>query len=100
MPKMEKDKWVDGIMDSFDGLERAAPPGTLLHKIEQKLGEKVSYARTIPLRTVSLAAASILLLLAVNVYLLREQPSADKGNENEVESVIEYYGLDNNQPGF
>ena len=98
MPKMEKDKWIDGIMDSFDGLERATPPGTLLHKIEQKLGGK--YGRIIPLRTVSLAAASILLLLAVNVYLLREQPAAEMANENGVEAVIEYYGLDNNQPGF
>lgn len=100
MPKMEKDKWIDGIMDSFDGLERATPPGTLLHKIEQKLARSVSYTRNIPMRTVSLAAASILLLLAVNIYLLREQPGTEKANNNRVEAVIEYYGLDNNQPGF
>lgn len=100
MPKMEKDKWIDGIMDSFDGLERATPPGTLLHKIEQKLAGSISYARTIPMRTVSLAAASILLLLAVNFYMLREQPATDRANKSGVEAVIEYYGLDNNQPGF
>lgn len=96
MQDMGKEQWIDGIINSTEGMQRAQPPVSVLHKIEQRLGG--SPARVVPLRTVSLAAASILLLVMANLFVIRHQENnIGKSGQSSVDAVIDYYGLDNNK---
>lgn len=95
---MDKNKWIDDVMNSTDGMSRATPRDGLLRKIEQRMEEGVIYAKQVPMRTVSLAAASIVLLVAVNIALLNTRPVSGKSQKNTpIETVVEYYGL-NEEP--
>lgn len=97
MEKTSKDKWIDKVMESTANMQQAVPQDSLFYKIEQKVSNTVSYARTVPLRTVSLAAASIVLLVAVNLYMLRNDTQKSNVNEQSgVETIVEYYGLNDN----
>ena len=97
MEKTSKEKWIDKVMDSTAGLQKAMPQDGLFHSIEEKVSNTVSYARTVPLRTVSLAAASIVLLVAVNLYMLsNDTQKSNITEQSRVETVVEYYGLNDN----
>ncbi len=101
MEKTPKGIWIDKVMDSTAGMQRAEPADGLFHKIEQKVAGTVAYARTVPLRTVSLAAASIVLLVVVNVFMLTNTTRNDGVNpKSHVETVVDYYGLNENGINF
>jgi|GEM_PF-2962786 len=101
MEKEPKDSWIDKVMESTAGMQKAVPADGLFHKIEQKLSDTVVYARTVPLRTVSMAAASIILLVVANVYILGNTANDTNVIEKSpVESVVEYYGLNENGINF
>ena len=101
MAKTPKDIWIDEAMESATGISRATPPDTLFRKIEQKVSGTVAYARTVPLRTVSLAAASIVLLVVLNVYMLRNTAKHEQKTQvSQVETLVDYYGLNDNGINF
>lgn len=92
--KMDKNKWIEEVLNSTEGMSKAMPKRDLFVGIEQKLNR--GYKKTVPLRTVSLVAASILLLVTVNVMVLLS--GDDKGHSVVVqqpnqETMAEYYGL-------
>lgn len=94
MSEMDKNMWVDDVLKSTEGMKRAQPSSKLFAKIEQKLDEGITYAKRVPLRTVGLAAASIVLLVAINITTLGKRQQPDKqAQKAPVETVIEYYGL-------
>ena len=96
MQDMGKEQWIDGIINSTEGMQRAQPAASVLHRIEQHLGGNT--ARVVPLRTVSLAAASILLLVMANLFVIKNRESdIRKTGQSSVDVVIDYYGLDNNK---
>lgn len=83
------------IIQSMDGALRAQPPVGMFYKIEQRLKEGYGIITIIPLRTVSLAAASILLLLAINIIIaITSHERQDKADN--VQQLAEYYGLTDN----
>ena len=94
MNKMDKEQWVDDALEQAQQMGRALPPDSLFRKIEQKLAEGVQYAKTVPVRTVSLAAAAIALLVVLNYYVL--QNPKQQQSAGGVDDVIEYYGLNDN----
>ena len=93
----ENIKSIEEIINSTGGVQRAQPPDDLFRKIEQKITGSFSKARTIPLRTVSAAAASILLLLALNVFIaLKRNDAKPQYKGDGMQQVAEYYGLTDN----
>lgn len=90
---MDKNKWIDETMNSTDGMQRATPSDDLFSRIEQRIAAGVSIVRTVSLRTVSMAAASIVLLVAANIFMLQSNVKEETTQKDGVETVIEYYGL-------
>jgi len=95
MEQKDKNKWVDEVINSLDGAERAEPNTALFEKIARGLSEPITIGRVIPLRTVSLAAACILLLLLLNVLLLNKH---SVGSDKSMQEVANYYQLTNDNP--
>ncbi len=58
---MESENWINEILDSTNGMTKVVPDSQLFFKIQNKIQNKVST------KTLWLAAASIAILLAVNV---------------------------------
>lgn len=86
---------LDDIINSMAGAWRAQPPAGLFSKIEQRLHERFPVVKAIPLRTVSLAAASILLLLAINIFIASKE-TGNKRGQDSMQGLVEYYGLTDN----
>lgn len=95
---MDKKKWIDDVLASTDGMSKARPERDLFLGIEDKM--QFRKKQVIPLKTVSLAAASIALLILVNILLVLGDKSTDNKRmfgKNDVDQVIEYYGLTETQ---
>jgi hypothetical protein len=92
MIQRDKQQWTEQVMNSLDNLPPAAPVRDLYGRIEQEI-TRVKRERVIPLRTVSAAAAVLLLLLAVNyLSIFSKHPSAKAAT---MEDVTKYYQLNN-----
>ncbi|MFK8037390.1 MAG: hypothetical protein AB8B74_03820 [Crocinitomicaceae bacterium] len=70
----------DQFLTPLEKIEKAMPSNNLYLKIEANIFEN----KIIPLRTISLVAASILLLLFVNFYTLKNNASIGS-NTNDTE---------------
>jgi hypothetical protein len=72
---MEKDKWIENIVNSTDGIMKVSPNEELFSKIQSKIHEQKpaeSYTKW-------LVAASIVVLLSLNtMFLLKENLSSQK----------------------
>ena len=72
---MEKEDFINRILNSVDGISTATPNDVVFQKIENKINEnKISTS------TMWLVAASIVVLISFNIVLLNE-----KFNDNETE---------------
>lgn len=73
--KMEKDKWIDNILNSTNGITQVNPNDQLFSKIQAKINDQKpaeSYTKW-------LVAASIVVLLSLNtMFLLKENKSSSK----------------------
>lgn len=73
---MEKENWINGILNSADGIKKAVPNAALFSKIEMQIIEN----QFVSSRMVWIAAASILILVAVNVTLVKRSAHAEAAN--------------------
>ena len=97
MIENDKNREIDNILNSIQGMQRAVPDDTVFSRI----GSKISGGRIIPLRTISLAAASVLLLVVVNVLALQHKTEKKQpANNDEMQELVSYYGLTNNPYGI
>lgn len=81
----EKTKWINAILNSLDGLQRAEPSPFLFAKIQNRLAARPDY---VPMRTVWLAAASFALLAVLNWQLADSLGSPAPTTTGELEKVI------------
>lgn len=81
---MERDNWIENIINSTNGIQAVAPSDDLLAKIQQKIRqpEKVSP------KTVWLFAASIVVLVSLNIVLLSDLSSSGKSEIANLERII------------
>ncbi|OSZ78655.1 hypothetical protein CAP35_10515 [Chitinophagaceae bacterium IBVUCB1] len=88
---------TDDILQSMDGAARAIPREGLLPLIEQRIALPFTKGKTISLGTLSAAAASVALLVCMNMAMLWKQntPVPSKGGDPATQ-VVEYYGIMNN----
>ncbi|NHM06902.1 hypothetical protein G4D82_06690 [Flavobacterium sp. CYK-4] len=69
---MEKETWINQVLESTNGKQTAIPNAQLFGQILERLEDKI------PMRWVWVAAASLLLLVALNVKLVYFKSSKQK----------------------
>ena len=63
---MEKENWIENIINSSNGITSVAPKANLFSKIQQKIHQE----ETVPVKTLWLVAASIAVLILLNISVL------------------------------
>ena len=63
---MEKENWIENILNSSNGITSVAPDVNLFSKIQQKIHQH----ETVPVKTLWLVAASIAVLILLNISVL------------------------------
>ena len=62
---MERDIWIKNVLNSSNGMTKVAPNNALFSRIQQKINKQ----KTVSSQTVWLVAASIVILIMVNLAL-------------------------------
>ena len=88
---MDKEKWIDNIMESLEGSERARPDDALFDKIEQRVMHPET--RIIPLGRVRVAAVAAVLLLMINGLVINEYLTNDVTDDINLAEVGDGYDL-------
>jgi hypothetical protein len=72
---MEKENWIENILNSTNGITLVAPGNDLFSRIQQKVKQQ----QTVPVKTLWMAAASIaaLILLNVSIVSIKSKPAKD-----------------------
>ncbi len=83
----EKDIWINTVLSSLDGLQRAEPSPVLFAKIRNRL-ESRSAVVYVPPRLVWLAAGSFVLLLFVNWQIASGLLKSSQPNTTGLTTVI------------
>jgi prophage maintenance system killer protein len=73
---MEKENWINEILNSTNGITKVAPDNRLFSKIQNRIQNKVSA------QTLWLSAASIAILVALNISVII-------GNKSKKENTME-----------
>lgn len=81
---MEKENWIETILNSINGITQVEPSETLYLKIKHKI-EQQQYAST---PTVWLAAASIALLMMLNLAVIKAKTNQKETTEIYFESTL------------
>ncbi len=90
---MNKEKWINEIMNSLDNVKSAEANPFLYNKILNKIGSgALEYT---PIKLVWLAAASFALLVVLNFSIIKKSDSAQSNSKNEVETLANSYQLIN-----
>lgn len=67
----EKEKWVDEVLKSLDGVSKIQPPDTVYQRIQQKFQKVVSIPIILGI------AASFLLLVFLNINIINSTYNVD-----------------------
>lgn len=81
---MEKENFIEQILNSANGITPVAPSDDLFEKINSRVQEK----QVIPMRMVGLVAASIALLISLNIILLSVSTSKTENTTAVLEQSI------------
>jgi hypothetical protein len=97
MIEKDKNREIDNILNSIHGMQKATPGDEVFSRIALK----ITGGRIIPLRTISFAAASVLLLVVLNVIAVqRKDESKQHANKDGMQELVSYYGLTDNPYGI
>jgi hypothetical protein len=84
---MEKEEWKDEVLNSLRGMQQAEPNAFLFTRIEAKLGETTGLST----RQVRLAGVLMMLLLAINVWVVSSQnDTSSQNNGNRLTTTYTY----------
>lgn len=82
----KKDNWMNATLESTEGLRPVALSEQLKSRLKNIPSEITVFEKTIPLSAVWLAAASIALLITVNVMAVRTVKKTKKQQETTIYS--------------
>ncbi len=101
MKQKDENRWVEDVLNSLEGVEKARPAEDLYGKIERRIAVPLTKGRTISLTTFSAAAASIVLLIVLNMMALTgNSRKHGNGRLDEMSSVVGYYDITNETEGL
>jgi hypothetical protein len=96
MDTNRKNEWIEEVLGSTEGSHRVSPPNGLYGKLSQRLTAASIKGRVISMNWVSAAAACLLLLISLNLYLANKHQPSEKGKD-QVKEVVEYYDILNDK---
>jgi len=71
---MEKEYFIEQILNSTNGITNVVPSADLFSKIEHHISEQ----KVVPIKTIWIAAASIAALLVINVSMIASKSQSIK----------------------
>lgn len=74
---MEKENWINEILSSTDQIVKVLPSDGLYAKIQSQIQQQ----RTVETKWVWLAAASMLLLVSLNIKMVSNELKSEKNNQ-------------------
>jgi len=83
--KMEKDKWIENILNSTNGITQVNPNDQLFSKIQAKINDQ----KTAENYTKWLVAASIVVLLSLNTTYLIQKSKTNKQSNDNITSLVD-----------
>jgi hypothetical protein len=81
---MDKQKWIEEVIDGGTRVRKLAPRDTLLEAIERR----VAKVAEVPARKVWMAAASVVLLVALNFAAVKMLGSGSNDNSSASETPL------------
>jgi fucose permease len=76
---MEKENWINEILSSTDHIVKVLPSDGLYAKIQSQLQQQ----KTVETKWVWLAAASMLLLVSLNIKIVSNELKSEKKNQEK-----------------
>ena len=70
---MQKDNWIENILNSTNGITTIVPSDDLFSKIQNKIQEN-----KVPSKTLWLVAASIVVLVMLNITVINSKSKSEK----------------------
>lgn len=83
----EKDKWINDVLGSLEGLNRTEPSPFLFSKIRNRLSVSTN-TTYVPTRMVWLAASSFAVLALLNWQLVAGSAGQNRAGSTELNTVI------------
>lgn len=80
---MERENFINEILNSFNGITKVTPNEVIFQKIEQRIQQT-----TVSPRALWLVAASIAVLIALNLLLISGKPSSKESEMASLEHSI------------
>ncbi len=77
----DKEKWINGVMGSLAGIQRAKPKQDLFSEIKKGIAKPEG--KVITMQQLRIAAAAAVLLLAINVFLLTQYAKSEQSNTTD-----------------
>ncbi|MFK7809209.1 MAG: hypothetical protein AB8F74_15505 [Saprospiraceae bacterium] len=80
--KDDKEKWIDEVLGSIKGSERAKPQSELFSKIEDALNDQE--VKVIPMSQWGYSVAAAVLVLLLNIAVLKQYVQSNNANISEI----------------
>lgn len=93
----KKEQWVNEVLQSLDGIEKAEPKADLFAKITDKIS-KGEVTKIIPLQQLRWVAAAACIIIGVNIYVFTSGITTTKNtniNTTETYQILSNYSLYN-----
>lgn len=81
---MEAEKFINDILNSTNGITKVSPNDELFSKIELRIQEE----SVVPMKTLWLVAASIVILMSLNVIIIASKNKTQDSSISELEKSI------------
>lgn len=81
---MTKEDFIENVLNSTNGITQVIPNDDLYEKINQKINE----TKVVPLNTLWLVAATIIILLGLNIFLISNQNHSSTNETAAFEQTI------------
>jgi hypothetical protein len=89
---MEKDKWIEEVLASTDGISRAEVDGIAAHVIEQAMNPRRSVVSDSFVWRMAASVALLLMINVVTIYMYRSQSSKIE-REASLQMMAKEYGF-------
>ncbi len=83
-----KENWVEQVLQSLDGIQRAQPADHVFSNIEMQLPIRQTF-HTIPIRQLSWIAVAACVLITLNIYVFTLN-SASTSESTQSELITDY----------
>ncbi|WP_264558745.1 hypothetical protein [Flavobacterium sp. N2270] len=81
---MEKDRWIENVLNSTNGITKVSPNDQLFSKIQSRINDQKPAETYVKW----LIAASIVVLISLNTTYILQKNSTNKQNNDNITSLV------------